>query len=279
MTKTRLSVLISVFLIFISVSCATTSAKGNLSLPDEALELQELAGDSPEWEELQAGIEYTSFKISKLKVTWHCIKIDLSNQEIKIVSEPKTDAADKVFKLKKFARSNNTVVAINTSPFVSVKNPQIVGITKIDGNQITQPEEKYSALCFYYDDNFLRAKIIKNQNQSQIENMSYAFGAFYAILADDTIYEFKQIRRSRTCAGINEDGSTLFLMVATPDFDLTDNNGLSYEECAKILQFLGCKSALQFDGGHSSGMCIYQKDVAKPLFQRKIPAALGFISN
>ena len=104
----------------------------------------------------------------------------------------------------------------------------------------------------------------------------YAIGGFYVILQDGQLLEFAQTRRSRTACGTDDTGSTLYLFAVTPDFSLTDRNGLSYPECAAIMQQLGCTNAMQFDGGHSTSMVVNGKNVRAPLFQRKVPAAVGF---
>lgn len=58
-------------------------------------------------------------------------------------------------------------------------------------------------------------------------------------------------------------------------FALRDRKGLNYKECALIMQQFGCTKAMQFDGGHSSGFCIYNKQVEVSFLQRKVPTAFG----
>jgi hypothetical protein len=36
---------------------------------------------------------------------------------------------------------------------------------------------------------------------------------------------------------------------------------------------------MQFDGGHSSALLVYTKDIEKPFLQRKVPTALGFCAE
>ena len=62
-----------------------------------------------------------------------------------------------------------------------------------------------------------------------------------------------------------------------PNFSLDDRNGLDYVECSEILKYLGCDDAMQFDGGHSTGMIFNGKHVDKPTLQRKVPTAIGFV--
>ena len=75
--------------------------------------------------------------------------------------------------------------------------------------------------------------------------------------------------------GISHNVRYLYLLAVSPVFSPTDRNGLCYEECALILKSLGCTDAMQFDGGHYSGLFAAGKYLERSMFARKIPAALG----
>ena len=261
-------------------SCSSTKVadrqEGSFSVKHEEA-FSDLYPENPLWQKIQEGFEVLEWKMDSIKVSWHCIKIDLNKPGLKIISLPEESNLGKNFRLKKFARKNNTVIAFNTSPFDIKKTDYPVGITKIDGKIITAPVEKYAALCFYKNNQgFFRACILDSQKEDELEKYDYAYGGFYTILRDEKIYDFKQIKRSRTGCGLNEDGSQLYILVACPLFSLRDHNGLTYPECAEILKYLGCKTAMQFDGGHSSGLCIYNQNAEAPFLQRKVPTAMGF---
>ena len=224
---------------------------------------------------LQQGFEIIQGDIPERRSTWHCVKIDLSqitdDSQIKYYySKPAS--------VLNFAKKNNCVVAINTTPFYLEQNPQLcTGIIKANGNVLSEPLEQYCALAlFWNEDKTLSCKIIENQTEDEIEKYPYAFGGFFVILKDNKIREFKHNNRSRTACGTDETGRYLYLFAITPRFSLTDRQGLTYPECAQILQSLGCTQAMQFDGGHSTAMVVNGKSVEAPLFQRKIPAAIGF---
>ena len=95
------------------------------------------------------------------------------------------------------------------------------------------------------------------------------------ILDDQTIFPFEKFKRSRTSVGLSSDGRYLYLMATCGINCPTGRNGLNYEECALILQKMGCKTAMEFDGGHSSGLTLQNKNLIKPSLQRMIPAAFG----
>ena len=250
--------------IFIT-SCATTKY---LSTDDI------LPSAGIEWTQLKSGYEITNQKISGLGVSWTCVKIDLSQQ----IAGPASALSEKPFSVKSFAQSNKLTVAINTTPFAkNGSKVQAEGIIKQDGQTLCEPLEKYSALAFSFDDDgTLYCSIHENQKSEQIDNYSYAYGGFFVILKDGLVQEFSDIKRSRTACGTDDDGRWLYLFAVTPDFSLTDRNGLSYSECALILKELGCTQAMQFDGGHSTSMIVNGKSKQSPLFQRKIAAAIGF---
>lgn len=272
-----LIVFVSALLFF---SCQTTNVSPKTEFSQvEVLPLEILSSQTDEnFQTIENGFEVISGKIDEIKVSWTCVKVDLSTQNLEIKAEPNSKSMlGKTFRLKKFAKKNKTIVAINTSPFDLGKTDWPIGITKINNEVITENSAKYCALGFYYDENNnLRAEIINTQNDENTKKFAYAFGGFFTTYEDGKIIPFQKNRRSRTACGINEDGSILYLFVITPNFKIDDRNGLNCEECSEILKSLGCTKIMQFDGGHSSGLCIYSKSVQTPFLQRKVPAAIGF---
>lgn len=268
----------SLFLLFIFsfliTSCQTTKPY------EKTTNTIDLSPCPTPWTTISTGIQTTHSKIPSRKITWHCVKIDLDIQNLQLVISPentqKENSSFDLFPLKKFARKNKTIVAINTTPFDLGDTNTPAGIIKNKNNLISPPIKKYSALCFSKNDkNQLRAFIADSQTEDILSKADYAIGGFYTILEDSTIYNFEKTYRSRSACGISHNGRFLYLFSATPVFSMNDQNGLTYEECAQILKSLGCEKAMQLDGGHSTGLCINNKQVESPFFQRKIPAALG----
>lgn len=215
-------------------------------------------------------------KIPRNKVEWFCLKIDLDYPGLSVIAEPSSDTTFSLFSLKEFSLRNKTIAAINTVPFYTEnKKSYPSGIVKINGEIISKPVSKYSALGFYHSQGKLRAVICQNQTEPQLEQTNSAFGGFFTILDENNILEYKKIKRPRTAAGISGDGRFLYLFACSSTKKADSKNGLCYEECAAILQKLGCTSAIEFDGGHSTGLTVYDNELVKPAFQRKIPAAMG----
>ncbi len=281
--KKLFSSVIFVLLFFTLTSCATTGrfSKTELVTVPEVYDESELMSSFRDWSEVVEGFSICSGKLQKQRVQWHCIRIDLDTPFLYFISLPQKNSLGKTFFLKDFAKKNHTIAAINTSPFDLYGKTYIPeGITKLDNQIVTEPLAKYCALCFKRNvEGLWRAKIIPSQTEEALKDCEYAFGGFFSVLENRELVPFAKNRRSRTACGINDDGSVLYLFVTTPKLYPSDRNGLNFEECAIILRKLGCKDAMQFDGGHSSGMYLFKKAVERPMFQRKVPVALGFLKK
>lgn len=260
--------------------CATTTKLLTEHYTDPlVLETEILCPKNITWHQERPGIDTIEYTIKEQNILWKCVRINLSAPELSIQASPHKNELGKKFFHKKFAKKNNSYVVINTTPFDLDGGTNIpVSVVKIDGNLICSPNEGYSALLLTRNihENTYQASIIKKQTESAIQNADYAFGGFYTILENHKIYQFEKYKRSRSAAGINEDGTILYLFAACGINCPTGRNGLNFEECAIILQELGCTSALEFDGGHSTGLVLNQQNFLRPTLQRKVPALLGF---
>ena len=213
-------------------------------------------------------------KIKSENVEWTCVKINLDEPNLEIVAKPSRQDLGKRFFLKNFAQKTKSIVAVNTVPSdMDPKSYLPVSVVKIDGEIICPVNSSYSALAF--SQNPLRAKIIKNQNEDDIADCDYAFGGFFTILEDGDIYEFAKYKSSRTAVGFANGGRELYLFATCGINCPTGRNGLNFEECAVILKALGCTDAMEFDGGHSTGLAIQGENAIRPGLQRKVPAAFG----
>jgi len=84
-------------------------------------------------------------------------------------------------------------------------------------------------------------------------------------------------RAPRTALGVTKDGAVLFVVV---DGRQAASAGLTLLELALLMQELGAVDAMNFDGGGSSEMVIYDKVVNKPSDgrERKVGSALAVVS-
>lgn len=279
------SFFLSILLTLSFTSCSTTRLLKETYSTPEVLPIEVLAPSSVQWEHIQDGFEITGDVVKPQRVSWHCVKIDLDNPKLSIVYAPHEDSLGQLFNVKDFARQYHTVVAINSAPFLIETTNYPVGILKDHEKIISAPNQKNCALAFYWDDDEagdrkkLRAQILENQEEALDSKYIYAFGGFYQTYEKGNFKKFQHNKRSRVGCGTSSNGRYLYIMVTTPFFHPTDRNGLNYEECSLIFQKLGCEKAMQFDGGHSSALLVYTKDIEKPFLQRKVPTALGFCAE
>ena len=220
-------------------------------------------------------IEYFKFINPDFPIIYHVVKINLEDENLQIEAFPGSSDIPSLFKSQRtlaFAQKTDCVVAINASPFCGKSGKwdlaaklgslrQIVGIHIVNGEQLSPPNPRYAALSFTRNENGWEAKVIKSQTQQAFENSDYAFGGFYVILENGEEQPFKAANHdSRSAAGISSDGKYLFVLTVEGENPLK-SEGLSFQQCAKVLKKLGCSDALEFDGGGSTQLCINEKSV------------------
>ncbi len=274
----------SVFIIFLLFLFTFTSCVSvDEAHPDENF-LSEI--ERVEWQKTSvAGAEQSYFTISKYSVECNCLKIDLAVPEIKIKGYPPASAyktgSPKMFNLKDVAASSGAFAAINTTPFTKIG--KTVGVILADGEVLSEPVEKYCALCFLKikDENkkdVWRADIVKSQIPDVLCKYNYAFGGFFQIICDNEIQEFQDIKNSRIGAGVSDGGRYLYIMSVTP-LKKFGKAGLNYMQCAEIFKLFGCDNAMQFDGGRSCSFVVFGQEKANMFKRGKIAAAMLFVSE
>ena len=279
--KTIFGSFLALALALFFTSCQTTSFLLRDKYTDpQVLPVEHLCPQEINWQPVEingktdSNFSLVSYIIHEENVEWKCLKIDLDAENLEIIAAPYNKDLGKRFFLKDFSRKNKLLAAVNTVPFDLDGRTFIpVSIVKIDNQEICPINKTYSALAFSL--NPLRAKIVNAQTEEAFENCPYAFGGFFTILQDGQIFEFEKYKRSRTAVGISENGRYIYLFACCGIACPTGRNGLNFQECALILQKLGAESALEFDGGHSTGLTINGKNAIKPSLQRQVPAAFG----
>ena len=138
------------------------------------------------------------------------------------------------------------------------------------------PVERYCALTFFQnEDESWRAEIFDNQMEIIEHNPDFAFGGFYTILRDYEILSFPANNYdSRSGCGISEDGQKIFLLAVEGEKQ-NQSIGLSYPACAEIFLALGCKDAMQFDGGGTTCLFVGGRNKLSYRPFRKSPAFFG----
>lgn len=260
-----------------------------------------------DWQPVAPGISRFDFSNSAFPIIYHVVRIDLTTPGLQLLTFP-----DKAFAMKKsgtkegeklpqpfafkgirtkaFAKKNNCLVAVNATPFTGKNGKwdlaahisagrQLVGIHIDQGFEISAPEKKYAALLFSKDQQGYLAAIIDSQNEAALQNCDYAFGGFYTVLSEGQFIDFAyRSHDSRTGCGISQDGRILYIMVAEGEVQ-NKSEGLSFPQCAEIFKAMGCHSALEFDGGGSSQLCINGKSVLSYNKARVQGNSFGFVWN
>lgn len=193
--------------------------------------------------------ENISYLVMKKNRTGMAIAAEL--KELKTVSE--------------FAEANHALAAINGN-FFDMKNGGAVDFTKVSGQIINSSQrEKNEKLSFHQ-----KAAIVIDNGRLAIKKWDGLVNWEEWIKEPDVmlngpllIYnrenelldsgKFNTARHPRTCVGITKRGKVIMLVV---DGRSTNSAGVSLFELTKIMRWLGCVSAINFDGGGSSALWV-----------------------
>lgn len=289
-----LSALLAVFCVFALVACTTSHTAATAAI-DSASYLP----NRIDWQPICNGADYAVYISRSFPVRYHCVRLDLTVQGLTVTAFPATESDFKrrdgrrtpLFVGKRtgaFARQSGATIAINTSPFAGstgawdlhahlTRTRQIVGTHLIAGNELATPNSRYCALVLTRDEQGFRARIIDNQSTEALDDADYAFGGFWTVLRAGEVLPFAvETHDSRTACGISDDGRTLYLLAVEGEHQRS-SRGLSFPECAEVLQRLGANDAMQFDGGGSTALYINGKNMLSYPCLRINAASVGFV--
>ena len=264
------------FLLLFFFSCKTTNSTYTVS----PLTYDELLPFSPEeidWQNVGEGIDSFAFSNRTNAISYTIVRINLESPHLEIVTLKSSNRWQNSCSVKSFAKKSDTLVAINTSPF-HIKNSILpwskgiaIGLVISEKKVLVEPNETYSALAFYRDENsgFWSAKIFDRQTDVfQEEKLPCeASGGFWTILRDGKIRMFGNSRDCRSAVATSDSGKTLYVFAG---------KNLTYGECALIFERLGCEVAMQFDGGSSSQLVVRGKNTVYQTIPRRVVAIVGF---
>lgn len=275
----KLFACLSLSFIFLFAGCVSL-ARPELSLEEESA-LYPLASYVPEtfeWEEVCPGISRFDFENSEIPLIYHAVKIDLTlagdagpGRTLELVCSCNESTA-------LFAAHTKCAVAVNATPFT--RSGQLAGIHKEAGQVLSQPVARYGAIAFKLGGNAgdcdYVARIFASQADKEIENFDYAFGGFFVVLKNGEVRtEFIRRTDSRSGAGLSADGKTLFLLVVEGERP-SKSIGLSYPQCGEIFRAMGCRNALEFDGGGSAELCLNGQSLLSYKVHRVQGNSFGF---
>lgn len=265
----------SFFVFFLFVQCTTN----NISTDGHQNPEYILPGDF-EWIQLANPVSYYKYEhtASHEKLIYHLVKVELDDPAIQIGASDFFIAQSYETigqTTKNYVRNSGAFFAINASPFsypfgmFSAKR-SVVGLYIYENFIVSQPEERYAAL--YFTEN-KQAFIANSQLDVPLDEAYFAFGGFWTILQDETIYQFQPIKDARTAVGISEDGFTAYILCTEKNMHST---GLTFMDCAYILQSLGAKTAIQLDGGNSVNLVFKDFPEYSVTSSRKVANNIGF---
>lgn len=264
------------FLLLFFFSCKTINSTYTVS----PLTYDELLPFSPEeidWQNVGEGIDSFAFSNRTNAISYTIVRINLESPHLEIVTLKSSNKWQNSCSVKSFAKKSDALVAINTSPF-HIKNYILpwskgiaIGLVISEKKVLVEPNETYSALAFYRDENsgFWSAKIFDRQTDVfQEEKLPCeASGGFWTILRDGKIRMFGNSRDCRSAVATSDSGKTLYVFAG---------KNLTYGECALIFERLGCEVAMQFDGGSSSQLVVRGKNTVYQTIPRRVVAIVGF---
>ncbi len=237
---------------------------------------------NPAWLPVQDGIVWKASCFSE-RLIFHLVKIRLSSEDSAFrlaVSALPDSPKIKSYGIQRLSQKRNFLVCVNTTPFsakgilrTGKKSP--VGLTISNGALISEPVARYGAIAFFERADGLCARIYKSQTDSMPDCTIAGSGGFWQILEAGKIIQFKEIRDSRTALALTPDGKTLFILAVEGEHK-SKSTGLTYMECAKILQKLGCSDAIEMDGGSSTALTVNGKSQLTYTNFTKSPCFLGF---
>lgn len=260
----------------IIISCATTPVQIQ---PEQYFSIDTIIDSNTQWNCIDTGIDRMDYTNNDLPLRWHALRIDLSTPGITIHSWPGTALTGKSKSPISVAKETNIV--LNTMQFYKERHgfkthtiPLGVYIHKKE--QLTRKIKSLCALTFTkQSDNTYTATIYDSQADINKDNTpDFAFGGYWTIMRDGVIHTFKAYRDTRLAIGVSENHKILYILLVEGNKKST-SQGLTFMECAQLLQRLGAYTAMQFDGGTSAQVYVQQEALHASKSSIAVPVILS----
>jgi len=214
---------------------------------------------------LDSGLAYYAGKVSRPRIEFNALRVDLSHPGLRIFTAGGGDAIESdsgqflSIKVSTFVRGNNLTAGINALPFDPVSGKEgeprtNIGIVVTGGVMVSSPYPQFDALVFYTDGS---AAITAQSAIQSAEYIDNAVGGFHRILEGGGLVPRilnVTVRHPRSAAGISPDGRYLYLLVI--DGRRPGSIGGTEAETALVLRALGASEGINFDGGGSSALVL-----------------------
>lgn len=258
--------LIFISFLFLLTSCVSLNRRQFSAEEEEALyPLATYVPDVFLWEEVCPGLARFDFENPDFPLRYHAVRIELGAEDSDGAENSDVAGGLKILtsqweQTAAFAARESCKVAMNAIPF---GKSGLAGLHKVDGKLLSRAVARYAALGLQCDADgrVLSGRIFESQTDGKLEDFNYAFGGFFVVLKEGEVCrDFVRRGDSRSGAGLSADGRTLYLLAVEGELP-GKSRGLSYPQCGEIFLAMGCRDALEFDGGGSSELCINGKSV------------------
>lgn len=240
--------------ILISIVCMTLAAAVPLGAADA----------TAEWTAVAPGVDYREFTTEHTDI--HVTRIDLTNELIQVVATPEPYRGTTV---SDFAVKTKALSAINGDYFDPQFKPRGLMISPCDHWAGAKDNKMHQAVVAVASG---RGTIQYQEAFTDTENVTAAVAGWPVLIRECTPLTAKELPGSdiftrspqpRTAAGLSEDGTKLYFVVA--DGRRTGIPGLTLAELGTFMAGkLEACSAVNLDGGGSSAMWVADRIVNRP---------------
>jgi hypothetical protein len=260
--RRALTAVIALPLLLQAASCASEPWRA-VSGFSEARRIEEFV---PQWQELTSGLDIMAGKISRPRLEFWALRVDLTDENIEIVvnndGEGESLPAGTIpsVTVSGFAARYGCIAAMNAGPFspVSGKTGEpraLVGVFISNDRTVSPPFSRYDCIVFYDDG---RAAVLPQTRLSGADGIRHALGGFFTVLDGGGVKErgpeSRKVRHPRSAAATSGGGTVLYLLVI--DGRRLLSVGATETETALLLRALGGESGLLMDGGGSSALAV-----------------------
>ena len=204
------------------------------------------AGRRPRWRPVAEGVQFARYTVSPVR--YHAlarvaaIRVDLARARIGVVEAPSGKAC-----VRDLVRSHTLLGGINGTYFD--ENDRPLGLTITQGRPLT-PLRKADWGVFYVDDS--GAHLAHTREYTGADTVRFAIQCGPRLVVDGRPVKLKLQSARRTAIGVDADGH--ILLVVTTGQPFRADHFARLLAASPAAGGLGCRDALNLDGGASSQM-------------------------
>lgn len=203
---------------------------------------------------------------------------DVTNRVVKISTRRERTEA---FMKRRRAEGHNVVAAFNTAPWIPWEMPythryaHLFNLQVSDGVRVSTTTKPGGATFVVWKDG--SCSITNNIGEADVPNISLAHSGFSIIMRDGVIPEArgKASLAPRTAGGLSKDGRYFYVLTV----DGRQKNwslGADMRDLALILSAAGADDAMNFDGGGSTTLVVWDNKAGKPFIFNRHGAVKGY---